>query len=55
VNRLRGFEPLAVSLIPDDFGIVNAAADRGGGEDVAEDFAPAAKALYEVTIRVARS
>jgi hypothetical protein len=40
------FEPVAVSLQADDFGVVDEAVDHGCGDDVvAEDLAPAAEGL----------
>jgi hypothetical protein len=39
------FEPVAVALEGDDFGMVDEAVDHGGDDFVAEDLAPAAEGL----------
>jgi hypothetical protein len=55
-RRVAVFVSVAVAFEGDDFGVVDEPVDHGGGDDVvAEDFAPAAEDLVEVTIRLARS
>ena len=49
-------EPVAIAFESQYFGVVNQSVDHGGGHDVvAEDLAPPAEGLLEVTIREARS